>query len=335
MSSNHQATHSPTGLGSGIRASVDDSPVSGSSGPADTAPGRTRIVLGLLSVYLIWGSTYLAIHFGLRGFPPFLMAGGRFLAAGLLIYLWLRGRGAAPPSLAQWGNCLVMGVLLLGMGNGLVTLAQQSVSSGIAAVAVASMPVWAALFGLAFGRRYNALEWSGVVVGFLGVLVLNAGGELGGNLAGAAALLLAAAAWAFGSVWSRGRNLPPPFMATAAQMLCGGLLMLLFGLLRGERLLALPPVESVAALAYLAVFGSIIGFGGYIWLLNNVRPALATSYAYVNPPIAVLLGALLAGETVTAHTVVAMAVILSGVVLISRGSRPPPGTVRPVTRAPS
>ncbi|MCK9489892.1 MAG: drug/metabolite exporter YedA [Xanthomonadales bacterium] len=323
--STHTALVMPPGNSQPVPAATDDDVA---------APSRSSVILGLLSVYLIWGSTYLAIHFGLKGFPPFVMAGGRFLSAGLLIYLWLRWRGVRPPNLAQWRDCLVMGLLLLGMGNGLVTVAQQTVSSGIAAVAVASMPVWAALFGLAFGRRYNALEWSGVVVGFIGVLVLNAGGELGGNLSGAAALLLAAAAWAFGSVWSRGRKLPPPFMATAAQMLCGGALMLVFGLLRGERLTAMPPADAVIALVYLIVFGSIIGFGAYIWLLNNVRPALATSYAYVNPPIAVLLGALLAGESVTGHTVLALVVILSGVVLISRGGRPPPGTVRPVTRTP-
>ncbi len=304
-------------------------------GGEQTASTRQlAIVLALLSVYLIWGSTYLAIRIGLAGFPPFLMAGSRFLCAGLLLFAWLRWRGFAMPTARQWRNCTIMGVLMLGMGNGLVTVAQQSVGSGMAAIAVSSMPVWAALFGLAFGRRYTAMEWSGVLLGFLGVALLSGGGELAGQPWGALALVVAAMSWAFGSVWSRGQDLPSPFMATAAQMLCGGVLMLAFGLLRGERMDALPALAPALAVLYLIVFGSIVGFGAYIWLLNNVRPALATSYAYVNPPIAVLLGVLFAAEQVSWHTVIAMAIILGGVLLISRGARPPPGTRRPVTRAP-
>lgn len=299
------------------------------------SPSRLQVGLGLLAVYLIWGSTYLGIRFGLQGFPPFLMAGLRFVAAGSAVYLWLRMRGQRAPTARQWRNAAFMGVLLLGLGNGLVSVAQQWVASGLAAIAVASMPLWAALFGLAFGRRYRGLEWFGVLVGFAGVLLLNAGEALQARPLAALALVVAAASWAFGSVWSRGRDLPPPLMSTAAQMLTGGVVMLAFGLATGERIAGPPPAVAVAALAYLAVFGSIIGFGAYIWLLNHVRPALATSYAYVNPPIAVLLGALLAGEQVSLQTLVAMAVILSGVVLISRGATPPPGTVRPATRTPA
>lgn len=299
------------------------------------SPSRLQVGLGLLAVYLIWGSTYLGIRFGLQGFPPFLMAGLRFVAAGSAVYLWLRMRGQRAPTARQWRNAAFMGVLLLGLGNGLVSVAQQWVASGLAAIAVASMPLWAALFGLAFGRRYRGLEWLGVLVGFAGVLLLNAGEALQARPLAALALVLAAASWAFGSVWSRGRDLPPPLMSTSAQMLTGGVVMLAFGLATGERIAGPPPAVAVAALAYLAVFGSIIGFGAYIWLLNHVRPALATSYAYVNPPIAVLLGALLADEQVSLQTLVAMAVILSGVVLISRGATPPPGTVRPATRTPA
>ncbi len=303
-------------------------------GEQATSPRTLAIAIALLSVYLIWGSTYLAIRIGLEGFPPFLMAGSRFLCAGLLLFAWLRWRGFALPTARQWRNCAIMGVLMLGMGNGLVTVAQQSVSSGMAAIAVSSMPVWAALFGLAFGRRYSAMEWSGVLVGFAGVALLSGRGELAGQPWAAMALVVAGMAWAFGSVWSRSQDLPSPFMATAAQMLCGGVLMLAFGLLRGERMEALPALGPSLAVLYLIVFGSIVGFGAYIWLLNNVRPALATSYAYVNPPIAVLLGVVFAAEQVTWHTLIAMAIILGGVLLISRGARPPPGTRRPVTRTP-
>lgn len=300
-----------------------------------TTPSRIQVVIGLAAVYLIWGSTYLGIRYALEGFPPLLMAGIRFLCAGSAVYLWLRWRGDAPPTRRQWRNAAIMGALLLGVGNGMVSIAQQWVSSGLAAIAVASMPLWAALFGVLYGRRYLPVEWLGVLVGFVGVLGLNFGAELRAQPWAALALVLAPAAWAFGSVWSRGRDLPAPFMSTAAQMLCGGALMLTVGLATGERITAAPPASAVIAVAYLAVFGSIIGFGAYIWLLHHVRPALATSYAYVNPPIAVLLGALLAGERVGVVTIVAMAVILVGVVLITRGSAPPPGTRRPVTRAPS
>ena len=306
------------------------------SSPSAGAPDRRwPIALSLLALYLIWGSTYLAIRVALESWPPFLMAAVRFLVAGGLLYGFLRWRGSAAPTRAQWGNAAVTGTLLLGLGNGLVCYAEQSVASGLAAVAVASMPLFAALFGTAYGQRPRRIEWIGLGIGFLGVVLLNLGGGMTGAPAGAAALVVAAAAWAFGSVWSRGRDLPPPLMSTAAQMLTGGVVMLAFGLATGERIAGPPPAVAVAALAYLAVFGSIIGFGAYIWLLNHVRPALATSYAYVNPPIAVLLGALLAGEQVSLQTLVSMAVILSGVVLISRGATPPPGTVRPATRTPA
>ncbi len=297
-------------------------------------PSRFQVSVGLLAVYLIWGSTYLGIRFGLEGFPPLLMAGIRFLCAGSAVYLWLRLRGEPAPSPGQWRNAAIMGALLLGIGNGMVSVAQQWVSSGLAAIAVASMPLWAAIFGALYGRRYLRVEWMGVLVGFAGVLFLNFGAELRAQSWAALALLLAPAGWAFGSVWSRGRDLPAPFMSTAAQMLCGGALMLTVGLLTGERITSVPPTSAILAVAYLAVFGSIIGFGAYIWLLHHVRPALATSYAYVNPPIAVLLGALLAGERVGMVTIVAMAVILGGVVLITRGSAPP-ATRRPATRTPS
>ena len=302
---------------------------------SDVSPSRLQVAIGLLAVYLIWGSTYLGIRFALEGFPPLLMAGIRFLCAGSAVYLWLRLRGEAAPTRRQWRNAAIMGALLLGIGNGMVSIAQQWVSSGLAAIAVASMPLWAALFGALYGRRYLRVEWLGVLLGFVGVMVLNFGAELRAQSWAALALILAPAGWAFGSVWSRGRDLPPPFMSTAAQMLCGGALMFVTGLLFGERITAVPPGSAVLAVAYLAVFGSIIGFGAYIWLLHHVRPALATSYAYVNPPIAVLLGALLAGERVGVVTVVALAGILGGVVLITRGSTPPPGTRRPVTRSPS
>lgn len=282
-----------------------------------TAPAP-RVALALAAVFLIWGSTYLAIRFALEGgFPPFLLGGIRFLLAGGLVFAFLRLRGVAAPTRAQWGNAAVMGVLLLVLGNGMVNFAEKSVSSGMAAVAVASAPLWMGVFAAMRGQRPSGIEWVGLAIGFVGVVWLNAGSSLNASRAGMLALLVATIAWSFGSIWSRGRDLPSPFMASAAQMLCGGAAMLVLGLAIGERFDGLPSAHGRAAFAYLVVFGSIIGFSAYIWLLQHVRPALAGSYAYVNPAIAVALGAWLAGERFGRHELLAMGVILLGVVAIT------------------
>jgi drug/metabolite transporter (DMT)-like permease len=278
------------------------------------------IALALTAVYLIWGSTYLGIRFALEGgWPPLLaVSGGRMLLAGALMYAVLRWRGVPAPARAQWPSLVVMGVLMMLLGNGMVVLAEEQVSSGLAAIAIASMPLWMGLFGAMFGRHPSRGEWFGIGIGFIGVLWLNAGSSLSSTPRGLTLLLIAPIAWAFGSVWSRGRDLPSPFMAAAGQMLCGGAMLVALGLALGERLPAAPTAHGSAALLYLAIFGSIGGFGAYVWLLNHVRPALASSYAYINPPIAVLLGAAFGGEHFGLHDLGAMAVILIGVVAISR-----------------
>ena len=282
-----------------------------------TAPAP-RVALALAAVFLIWGSTYLAIRFALEGgFPPFLLGGIRFLIAGGLVFAFLRLRGVAAPTRAQWGNAAVMGVLLLVLGNGMVNFAEKSVSSGMAAVAVASAPLWMGVFAAMRGQLPSGIEWVGLAIGFVGVVWLNAGSSLNASRSGMLALLVATIAWSFGSIWSRGRDLPSPFMASAAQMLCGGAAMLVLGLAIGERFDAMPTPAGLAAFAYLVVAGSIIGFSAYIWLLHHVRPALAGSYAYVNPAIAVALGAWLAGERFGRHELLAMGVILLGVVAIT------------------
>ncbi len=282
------------------------------------APSALAVALALASVYLVWGSTYLAIRVGLEGYPPFLMGSLRFLAASAVFYAFLRWRGHAAPTRAQWKNAAVMGLFMLVMGNGLVNFAEQTVSSGLAAIAVASMPLWAALFGVMKRQHPSRGEWLGLAIGFVGVVWLNVGSEMRASLGGMLALLAAPIAWAWGSVWSRGRDLPAPFMSTAAQMLCGGVAMGVLGLALGERITRVPPLEATLAVGYLAAFGSIVAFSAYVWLLQNVRPALATSYAYVNPPIAVLLGALLLDERFGISAIGAMAVILAGVLIITR-----------------
>ena len=281
-------------------------------------PRVFAIALALAAVYLIWGSTYLGIRFALEGgYPPLLMAGGRFVFAGTLLYAALRLRGMPAPTRAQWKNTAFTGLLLLGFGNGMVCIAQQSVSSGLAAVAVASAPLWMGLFAAMRGQHPRGLEWVGLGIGFAGVLWLNAGSALTASPQGLVALLIAPIAWSFGSIWSGGRDLPSPFMGAAAQMLCGGALMLVAGFALGERMHALPTWKATLSVGYLVTFGSIVAFSAYVWLLQNVRSTLAGSYAYVNPVIAVMLGAWLANETFSAHDIGAMLVILSGVVAIT------------------
>jgi drug/metabolite transporter (DMT)-like permease len=285
--------------------------------PRFLADPRVLIPLALFALFVIWGSTYLGIHFALESYPPFLLAGVRFLCAGVVMYGFLRLRGMATPTLPQWRNAAFTGLLLLGMGNGLVCFAEERVSSGIAAVSVASMPLFAALFSGMYGQWPNRRETIGLAIGFAGVIVLNLGSSLSGSPVGALALLVAAACWAFGSVWSRGRDMPPGPMNTAAQMLCASVALLLVGYASGEHLPAHPTLHATLALAYLAVFGSIIAFSAYLYVLKHARPALATSYAYVNPPVAVLFGVLLAGEHVGPYDLAGMAIILVGVVAIT------------------
>ena len=290
-----------------------------------THPARSHVAIALAALYIIWGSTYLGIRFALEGgFPPFLLGGVRFIIAGGLMYAFLRWRGVPAPTRAQWGNAAMMGVFLLVLGNGMVNLAEKTVSSGMTAVAVASAPLWMGIFAAMRGQKPNRMEWIGLGIGFLGVLWLNAGSSLTASPVGLVALLVASLAWSFGSIWSRSRDLPSPFMASAAQMLCGGVAMCIVGAAIGERFHGLPSAHALAAFAYLIVFGSIVGFSAYIWLLHHVRPALAGSYAYVNPAIAVALGAWLAGERFGTHELVAMGVILLGVVAITfaRAAKP-------------
>jgi len=292
-------------------------PDAAGAAPSGVLSPRVLVPLALLGVYLIWGSTYLAIRIALEGFPPFLMAAIRFPIAGGLMFAFLVWRGMPLPTPRQWLNCLITGTLLLGMGNGLVCYAEQTVASGIAAVAVASVALFIAIFTGLYGHWPSRLEWIGLIVGFTGVVVLNLGGELRGSPLGALALVFATLGWAFGSVWSRHQDMPQPMMSAAAQMLTGGVSLTVIALLRGEHFAAVPSLHASLAFVYLIVAGSILGFSAYIYLLHHTRAALASSYAYVNPPVAVLIGVLLAGESVRTIDLVGMAVILAGVVTIT------------------
>jgi drug/metabolite transporter (DMT)-like permease len=278
---------------------------------------RWLVPLALATVYLVWGSTYLGIRFGLEGFPPFVLAALRFAAAGIAMYAWLRLRGAPAPTRLQWRNAAITGVLLQGFGNGLVCFAEDYVASGVAAVAIASEPLFVAIVLCAYREWPRRAEVTGLVIGFVGVVLLNSGNDLRASPWAAIALLIATAAWAFGSIWSRRQDMPKGPMNVAAQMLCASPALALMALASGERLHAHVPLSSVLAVAYLAIFGSIIAFSAYLFLLHSVRPALSASYAYVNPPVAVLIGALVAGEHVGSLELAGMVVILLGVALIT------------------
>ena len=284
-------------------------------------PRRTRVIIALLALYTTWSTTYLAIKFALESFPPFLMAGLRYSLVGIVLFAYLRLRGHPAPDRRQWMGTTAVGGLLLLFGNGGVSYAQQWVSTGIAAMVVGSTPIWTVLFSGIWGEWPRRLEWAGLAVAFSGLLVLNIGGELGAYPAAAAALVIAVAAWSFGSAWSRKLSLPHGLMAGATQMLAGGVLLLCASLAFGERMQTVPSGRSIAALLYLSVFGSLVGYSAYIYLLKNVRASLATSYAYVNPVIAVLLGIWLAGERLTGPEALAMAAILAGVVLVVMAQR--------------
>jgi drug/metabolite transporter (DMT)-like permease len=286
---------------------------------------KFRIIAALLAVYVFWGSTYFAMRVALDSLPPFLMAGARFVIAGVMLFAWLRFRGAPNPTWAEWRAGLLVGVLLLVVGNGAVAMSEQWVASGLAAVMVAMVPLWAGLFGGFWGEWPRLREWIGLGLGAVGVLLMNLDGDLRASALGAGLLLIAPVSWALGSVWSRRLPLAKGAMASATQMLCAGVLMVLLSLAFEPTPTVVTP-RAFAAVGYLIVFGSLIAFSAYGYLLRAVRPAVATSYAYVNPVVALALGMAVGGETVTPLGFAGAAVVLVGVVLalLSRSQARPP-----------
>jgi drug/metabolite transporter (DMT)-like permease len=279
---------------------------------------RTLIGFALFAVYFIWGSTYLALRFGLEGFPPFILNGIRFVVAGAVMYAVMRIRGHAAPTGRQWWNAGRMGSLLLIGGVGLVTIAEDyGVGSAVVATAAAAIPVWAALASGIFGQWPVRREWIGLGVGLLGVLVLLQEGDFRVSTAGMILVIAGPMFWAFGSVWGRRLEMPEGFMAPAAQLLVAGVVMLVASPFMGERITEMPGAVAWLALAYLILMGSIVAYTAYVYLLKTVRPALATSYAYVNPAVAVFLGLTLGAEIITGPIFIALPLILTGVALIA------------------
>ena len=288
--------------------------------------------LALFSLYVIWGSTYLAMRVAMEGFGPFTMAAIRFLVAGVVMLVIARARGESLPTRVQWRNALLIGTLLLACGNGGVAIAEQSVSSGLAALMVAVVPLWMALFSGLWGRWPVTKDWFALVLGFGGIIFLNLGGELRGSLFGVGVLMFATAAWAFGSLWSRRLDLPKGMMAPGAEMFAAGLVLVVFSLLHGERLPAVVPGRAIAALGYLIVFGSLVAYTAYLYLLAHVPVPVAASYAYVNPLVALALGAALYGEHLPTALLVSVPLILTAVVLVLRPAATP--VVAPALRTP-
>lgn len=291
-----------------------------------------KIAVALAAVYLVWGSTYLAIRIALETLPPFLMAGVRFLTAGSVLYLWARLRGAPRPTLQHWRSALIIGAFLLLGGNGLVVWAEQRVESGLAALLVSTEPLWIVILSwvLPGGRRPSLPVISGLFLGFVGVgFLVQPGSGSALDPIGAGMLVLAALSWAYGSLWGIKAKAPDsPLLMTSMQMLAGGALLMLAATARGE-FAAFDPAQvsmrSAFAVVYLMVFGSLVGFTAYSWLMRVAPPVLVSTYAYVNPVVAVLLGWAIASEPLTAGTLVAAAIILGGVALITssqaRGSK--------------
>jgi drug/metabolite transporter (DMT)-like permease len=291
---------------------------------------RWKIALAFLAVYLCWGMTYLAMRVAVKDLPPHLMSGARFLVAGLVLYLWARRRGDPKPTPRNWYAAAVVGAFLLLGGNATVAWAEQQVPSGLAAVIIAVAPIW--MVGMEWARGGPAPTRrviAGLLLGLVGVaLLVSPRGPATGQVdpLGAALLVLASASWAWGSVTSKSAPLPKsPFLATSMEMIAGGVLLLVTAALAGQIGQFKPAQVSANAIfawLFLVVFGSLVGFTAYIWLLGVTSIAKAGTYAYVNPIVAVFLGWVILGEPVTGRTLLAALVILIGVALVNLEWKP-------------
>ncbi len=301
-------------------------------------PSLGRIVAAFAAVYLLWGSTYLGIRFSMETLPPFFTQGVRYTAAGLVMYLWAKASGASRPSGREWGGAAVTGFLLFVCGTGGVVWAERLIPSGVAALVVATEPMSFVLIEAVRRRRMpRAAVLAGLGLGSMGLgLLVGPGRILGGqrfDLAALGVLIVGTFCWAAGSLFSRGSRLPSsPVMATALTLLCGGSLLALVGAARGELLHFDPAAvsaKSLIATLYLLVFGSIVGFSAYLWLLRVTTVSRVSTYAYVNPIVAVFLGWALAGESLTPRVVLASTVIVGAVALVIRyGGEGAEGTVQ-------
>jgi drug/metabolite transporter (DMT)-like permease len=301
-----------TSLSTSPRLAVSSNP------PARRLFGQSPLMLlCLAATWMVWGSTYLAIKFALTSFPPFFQMGTRFLFAGALLMAWMRWRGAPWPDRTQWRNAAVVGTLMLGGGMGGTAFAEVSVGSGLVVAFIAIVPLMIAALNLLWGVRPRRLEVLGILLGLAGVLMLTQGAGFQASPAGLMAIAIACATWSLGSVLSR-RSLPlaPGATGFASEMLCGGAVLMAMSAWRGEAPTWPPQPAALAAWFYLVIFGSLIAFNAYMLLLARAPAGLASSYTFVNPVIAMLLGVAFAGETVTGFDWGSVGVVLAGVLLL-------------------
>src|ERR1700737_817325 len=308
------------------------------------APKKLSIILAFAGIYLIWGSTYLGILFAIQSIPPLLMAGARFLLAGIILYAVARMSGAPRSRPIEWRSALIVGACLLLGGNGGATLSEQYVPSGLAALLVATVPIYIALLSWFFGmsKRPSAITWAGLAGGFVGVGVLigpalrfKATGESPQAWIGMSILLCSSLIWSAGSLYSRhAHNAPSLFLAASQHMLCGGALLLIAGIATGELRHFHPhqiTTQSLVAFVYLVLIGGIIGYVSYAWLLRHCEPAKVATYAYVNPIVAVLLGAMFAHESLSLRTLVAAGLIIGSVALVITSQQLRPKAAPPIS----
>jgi drug/metabolite transporter (DMT)-like permease len=289
---------------------------------------KSRVWTALVALYIVWGSTYLAIRFAVETIPPFLMAGSRFLVSGLILYIWRRLAGDPNPTQRQWRSAAIIGLLLLLGGNGIVSWAEQHVPSGIAALVIASIPLWIAVIDSVRpgGTRSDWRIVLGLLIGFSGIaLLMTSSGGLGSSdgkdLLGFLALLCAALLWSVGSIYGRDAEMPESsLMGTGIEMLVGAAGLFLVGTFAGEwRALDIAAVSaaSLIGLVYLVLFGSLVGFVSYTWLIRKAPLSLVSTYAYVNPVVAVFLGAWLGSEVINARIILSAMIIIGSVVVIN------------------
>ena len=292
------------------------------------ASKRTLVIVAFAALYVIWGSTYLGIRFAIETIPPFLMAGARFVLAGVIMYAIAWSQGIGKSSWANWRTSLIIGACLLLAGNGGVTISEKYIDSGLAALIVAIVPIYIVLLGWMTGMapKPTPIMWLALVGGFVGVGILFgpalhfSSNDARHPAIGISILLVSSFIWSVGSLYSRvAKHAASPFLTAAQQMLCGGMLLLFVGIATGElRRLHLGSISmlSLGSFIYLVIIGAVVGYTAYIWLLRHCEPAKVATYAYVNPIVAVLLGTLFAGETVTMRTLIAAALIIGSVALV-------------------
>lgn len=306
-------------------------------------PSKLLVLAAFIALYLIWGSTYLGIRIGLKSIPPLFLVGSRFLVAGAILYLWCLAKGEKAPSLKKFGTIGIGGVLMLFLGNGGVSWAEQYLPSGLVAIIVATVPLWFVLLDKSQWKYYfsNKFIILGILVGFGGVMLLFAGKGLASSpqnkmrLLSFLVLFIGTAGWATGSLYSKYKKVTASVtMKAAVQMLAAGIVSILAGLLEGEQnyfVINQVSWQSLAALVYLILMGSLVGYMSYIWLLSVKPASIVGTYAYVNPVVAVFLGWLIAGEQITLQQMIALAVILAGVILVNFA--PAPKKAIPVSNA--